>query len=270
MKLRVFLCHAKEDKQKVRDLYRHLKERGFQPWLDEEDLIGGQDWDLEIRRAVGSSDVVVVCLSNNSVSKTGYVQKEIRIALDAADHHPEGQIYIIPVCLTSCQIPERLKKWHAIDLFESSGLDRLERSLLTRTVVDALWRSSQDNPDAERDLPRLQQIRAALASADAPTTDEVFTEMRHSLRRLKAKHNFDNSLQVCMASRTLASHVLEMCHHPDLSTHDHLSKASELFDASMKHLSKVEDVRARAYIQNVKDRSALVKQLLASLRGHLA
>jgi hypothetical protein len=42
--LKVFLCHASADKPKVRELYRYLKRRGLQPWLDAEDLLPGQAW----------------------------------------------------------------------------------------------------------------------------------------------------------------------------------------------------------------------------------
>jgi hypothetical protein len=38
-RLRVFLCHASEDKDQARLLYRVLTELGFKPWLDEEDLL---------------------------------------------------------------------------------------------------------------------------------------------------------------------------------------------------------------------------------------
>ena len=34
--LKVFLCHASADKPKVRELYRTLKRRGVQPWLEKE------------------------------------------------------------------------------------------------------------------------------------------------------------------------------------------------------------------------------------------
>lgn len=36
MSLRIFLCHAHEDKEAVRHLYQRLKAEGFAPWLDEE------------------------------------------------------------------------------------------------------------------------------------------------------------------------------------------------------------------------------------------
>lgn len=89
-KLKVFLCHSKDDKPKVRELYHRLVADGFDPWFDEEKLMPGQEWDLEIRKAVRESDVVIVCLSKSSTTKAGYVQKEIRFALDVADEQLEG------------------------------------------------------------------------------------------------------------------------------------------------------------------------------------
>ena len=83
--IRVFLCHASSDKPAVRELYHRLKADGFAPWLDEEDLLPGQDWQREIPKAVRAADVVIVCLSRGSISKAGYVQKEIKFALDVAD-----------------------------------------------------------------------------------------------------------------------------------------------------------------------------------------
>jgi|APSaa5957512622_1039677.scaffolds.fasta_scaffold27926_2 hypothetical protein len=48
-KLKVFLCHSSEDKPAVRELYARLNAEGWiDPWLDEEKLYPGQDWDREI------------------------------------------------------------------------------------------------------------------------------------------------------------------------------------------------------------------------------
>jgi hypothetical protein len=81
----------------------------------------GQDWDAEIRRAVRNSHVVIVCLSKASTTKAGYVQKEIKAALDAADEQPDGTIFIIPLRLEACTVPERMTKWHWVDLFRPGG-----------------------------------------------------------------------------------------------------------------------------------------------------
>jgi MinD-like ATPase involved in chromosome partitioning or flagellar assembly len=116
--LRIFLCHSSNDKPEVRALYQRLNaEDWIDPWLDEEKLLPGQDWNLEIEKAVRESDVVIVCFSNMSVSKEGYVQKEIKHVLDNALEKPEGTIYIIPLRLNESQVPSRLKEWQYLDYF---------------------------------------------------------------------------------------------------------------------------------------------------------
>jgi hypothetical protein len=68
-KLRVFLCHASQDKPIVRELYQRLLAEGWiDPWLDEEKLIPGQDWDMEIEKALETADAVILCLSNLTMS----------------------------------------------------------------------------------------------------------------------------------------------------------------------------------------------------------
>jgi hypothetical protein len=131
---RVFLCHSKIDKAAVRDLYQKLVSEGVEPWFDEEDLIPGQDWEATIKKAVQNSDVVVVCLSKTSVAKRGFAQKEIKFALDVADEQPEGTIYIIPLRLEECELPERLKKWHCVDLFQPRGYEKLLNALRSRST----------------------------------------------------------------------------------------------------------------------------------------
>lgn len=123
--LRVFLCHSSSDKPVVRDIYRRLQANGVRPWFDEKDLLAGQDWKLEIKKAIQNSDAIIVCLSENSINKRGYIQKEIKYALDVADEQPEGAIFIIPLRLEKCEVPQRLNDKQWIDYFESDGYERL-------------------------------------------------------------------------------------------------------------------------------------------------
>ncbi len=97
--LKVFLCHASTDKSIVRTLYYRLIGGGIDVWLDDEKLLPGQKWEIEIPNAVKDSDIVIVCLSKSSITKEGYVQKEIRYALDYASEKPENAIYLIPAKL---------------------------------------------------------------------------------------------------------------------------------------------------------------------------
>src|ERR1700730_16219985 len=130
--LQVFLCHSTTDKPAVRALYTFLVSEGFRPWLDEKDLIAGQDWELTIRNTVRTSQVVIVCLSPQAVTKTGFVQKEIRLALDVADEQPEGSIFLIPLRLEKCDVPSRLSRWQWVDLWMHDGYQRLLRALRLR------------------------------------------------------------------------------------------------------------------------------------------
>ena len=75
--INVFLCHSTVDKQAVRKLYQRLRGNGIAAWLDEEDLLPGQDWQQEIPKVVRKSDVVIVCLSKGAINRRGYLQKEI-------------------------------------------------------------------------------------------------------------------------------------------------------------------------------------------------
>ncbi len=129
--LKVFLCHAHADRDPVRGLYTRLTKDGVDAWLDKAKLLPGQDWELEIRKAVREADVVVVCLSKQ-FNQAGFRQKEVKLALDTAMEKPEGEIFIIPARLEECDTLESLKKWHWVDLFEEDGHEMLMRALRTR------------------------------------------------------------------------------------------------------------------------------------------
>jgi len=131
--IRVFLCHSAEDKASVRDLHRRLSATGIDVWLDEIKLLPGQDWDLEILKAVQSSHVVIICLSRSSVKKVGYVQTEIRRALDMAERQPEGSIFLIPLRLDDCEVPQRFRRWHWVDFFCPDGFEKLLGAIRVRS-----------------------------------------------------------------------------------------------------------------------------------------
>jgi hypothetical protein len=132
--LRAFLCHSSSDKSSVRRLFDRLLADGFDPWLDEKKLVAGTRWESGIKKAVRESDVVVILISRGSVTKEGYLQKEIRFALDVAQEKPEEMIFLIPVRLEECSVPERLRDWQWVDLFAADGYDKLRQALQTRAA----------------------------------------------------------------------------------------------------------------------------------------
>jgi hypothetical protein len=128
-RLSVFLCHASQDKSDVRGLYRRLRDNDFDVWLDEERLLPGQEWEHEIRKAVRRSDAIIICLSQQAITKRGFVQKEIRLALDVADEQPEGSIFLIPLKLEDCEVPDRLRRWQWVQIGDQRGYHGLIAAL---------------------------------------------------------------------------------------------------------------------------------------------
>lgn len=169
-RLRIFICHASEDKPLVRDLCRQLRRDGFEPWVDEEKLLPGQDWEFEIAAAVSASDIVIVCLTSTSVNKVGYVQKELRRVLDISDHQPEGRIFVIPVRLEECAVPIRLSQWQYADVFVEGGYERLCAALKARVEgADGTSILAPRQPDTKRLFltPRHRGRNLAIAAAVA-------------------------------------------------------------------------------------------------------
>jgi hypothetical protein len=109
---------------------RQMVRRGFRASYSTSriQLMPGENWYSEIVKAVHDSDVALICLSRESVNKQGYVQKEIRFALEAAADRPEDNVSIIPVRLEPSEIPESLNRFQYVDLFDD-GYETLVRAL---------------------------------------------------------------------------------------------------------------------------------------------
>ena len=127
--LKVFLCHSHTDRDVVHALYARLKKDGVNAWLDVENLQPGQNWQHEIRKAILKSDMVIICLSRNFNKQQGYRHKELKIALEKAKSILEDTVFVIPVRLEKCDMPESLSHLHRVDLFKTGGYKKLISAL---------------------------------------------------------------------------------------------------------------------------------------------
>jgi hypothetical protein len=125
----IFLSYAREDEETVKNLYQKLSDAGFKPWMDKKDILPGERWKSSVRGAIRRSDFFLACLSANSVSKRGFLQKEIKDALDIWQEMLDSDIYLIPVRLEDCEVPETLRGFHWVNLFEENGWTRLVESI---------------------------------------------------------------------------------------------------------------------------------------------
>lgn len=171
--MKIFLAHASEDKESVRAIHSILAAQGFETWLDEIDLQPGDNWQIEIPRAIRSSDIFIACLSRKSVEKQGYIQKEFRLALDTYAEKPPGSLYLIPLKLDQVEIPDlqlpefgvRLRDIQWLDFWKPDGVERL---------IKAIKRggSKIGSAPSESKAPANEAL-AALARAVAANNDEL-------------------------------------------------------------------------------------------------
>jgi hypothetical protein len=124
----VFLIYAHGDKEAVRKLHQRLVRDGIHAWLDAQNLEPGQDWQHEIRKAILNSDRVLVCLTRGFDERPGYRHEELKIALDKAKLL-DGSVFVIPVRLENCDMPDCLRHLHRVDLFKAGGYKKLLHAL---------------------------------------------------------------------------------------------------------------------------------------------
>jgi len=130
--MKVFISYAREDIETARKLYHDLKQAGIMPWMDKEDLLIGENWKIAIRQAINESSYFLALLSSNSLSKKGYVQKELKMAIDILGEMPLSEIFLLPIRLDDCNpLDEKLQDINWGNLFPSyeDGLKQILRVL---------------------------------------------------------------------------------------------------------------------------------------------
>jgi hypothetical protein len=121
----IFLSYARDDQDAVKLVYKKLQMEGYSPWMDQYDILPGENWENCIKNAIKKATFFLIFLSNHSVNRRGVLQKEVRAALVAETGMLPTDIYLIPVRVSDCPIPDELASFQWVDLLEESGWDRL-------------------------------------------------------------------------------------------------------------------------------------------------
>jgi hypothetical protein len=132
---RVFISYASEDAPHARRLREGLDRAGFEVWLDQERLLGGDRWDAAIEQAIGESDYVLVLQSQNLVAKVdSYVNKEIAAARERARLVAPPFRCLIPIEIEPAERRPDLAAYQAQPLGPARYDDDLRKlvSLITR------------------------------------------------------------------------------------------------------------------------------------------
>jgi len=141
---RLFISYAHQDLGTAKRIYRDLSNVGHKPWLDKYDLKPGEDWKAGIAREISRCHFFLALLTRHSLTKRGYVQMELRTALETLQLYPSPKRYLIPIRLEECYpADDRLAALHWVDLFPSydEGYVKLVRYLGRRSRPRPTFRS---------------------------------------------------------------------------------------------------------------------------------
>jgi hypothetical protein len=142
---KVFISYPREDADLARRLFNELRAiQHIDPWLDEQCLLPGLEWDPAIRKEIRDADYFLALLSCNSTEGEGYQHVELDQALERLARFPKNQVFLIPARLDECKMPRyELDKLHRVDLFPdwTHGMERL----LSVLAPNAPLGNSQDS-----------------------------------------------------------------------------------------------------------------------------
>jgi hypothetical protein len=135
----VFISYVHEDREKAERLAQDLRQSGVKVWIDTADLTPGVTWRTAIRTAIKDSRYFIPLLSQCSIAKRGFFQKELREAIEVLGEYPDQWPYIVPARLEPCEptFPE-LQKLQRVDLFPSweTGVRRIVATVSPEPVRD--------------------------------------------------------------------------------------------------------------------------------------
>jgi hypothetical protein len=154
----VFISYASPDLYIARALADLLADAGLRTWFDKKDLLGGEDWEYTIRKRIAEAALVLVCLSTRAVDRTGFFQQEMRYAVKEAMKLPKGKVYVVPTRIDRCELPDELRQWQAVDLFEPGG-----SYALLKSIGDALGVGGRARSEAHSAVGRAITVSYAFA-----------------------------------------------------------------------------------------------------------
>ncbi len=78
--MKIFLCYPKNEKDQAEPIALALRARGFEVFLDDDDLPPGRDYNVQIEAAIESADYFIFLISPDSVDSGRYTLSELEFA----------------------------------------------------------------------------------------------------------------------------------------------------------------------------------------------
>jgi len=96
----VFISYASQDAAAARKICEALRAAGVEVWIDENELVGGDAWDLKIRGQIKSCALFVPVISaRTQARREGYFRIEWKLAAQRSRAFADGTPFLLPVII---------------------------------------------------------------------------------------------------------------------------------------------------------------------------
>ncbi|MGH9840567.1 MAG: TIR domain-containing protein [Blastocatellia bacterium] len=125
----IFFNYAVQDKGRVAALYSKLADEGFTLWMDVKNLLPGEVREFSIGKALQDASFVLIFLSANYVNYRGHWHSVKKNAVELFENTLRDDIYLIPVLLEDCDVPEDLQKFQPAKIYEEGEWEKLVQAI---------------------------------------------------------------------------------------------------------------------------------------------
>jgi len=166
MNKQVFISYQHEDADFAELLKFRVKDKGFDSWVDSEDLQAGEEWQVSIDQAIKGAFALIVIMTPNAQASE-YVTYEWSFAWGAG-------IKVIPVLYKQTQLHPRLKTLQYLDFTNHST--RPWDKLFEALKIAATSQSSSPTQTTQDFSPQIVEaakliVAAALEQAKGQTSE---------------------------------------------------------------------------------------------------
>ena len=154
---KAFLSYVKENKEIIEKIDLYLTNSDIHVVTDYKNIEGGSNWKKTLQELIEGSGYFIACFSKefNQREKT-VLYRELDYAIEYTKDIPIGRIWIIPVRINECTIPnieirsrEMLTDLHRIDLFPKTAFEKGIKSIVD--IIKGEQLKTTTNNKAQKD-----------------------------------------------------------------------------------------------------------------------
>lgn len=179
----VFLSYASQDAEIARRIADALRAAGLEVWFDQNELRGGDAWDVSIRKRIKDCALFVPVISRNTESRSeGYFRLEWKLAVDRSHLMADDQAFLMPVVIDAtgdaqARVPDRFRErqWSRLsgDATFAAFAERVAQAIPRQNNDDA----TRAPPDQARTASSPKAIAVLpLANMSADPENEYFSD----------------------------------------------------------------------------------------------